>query len=73
MEAGPLTNQLTSSHRGYLAYDNLAVERHQRILAGVFRVKVRRIMIIEVHSDDDTEERRDDRHGRIVAVQVMGR
>lgn len=73
MEAGPLANQLTSSRGGYLAFENLAVECHQRVLTRVFRVKMRRRMIIEVHANDDTEESRDDRHGGIVAVRGEGK
>jgi hypothetical protein len=34
-------------------------------------MKMGRSMVVEEHPDDDTEERRDDRHGRIVAEREV--
>jgi hypothetical protein len=70
MQPGPLSDELSRTCRTNFAFHDLTFERDNRILAAVFSVKVRRSMIIEIHPNDDTEEHRDDRHDRIVAVQA---
>src|SRR5205823_594975 len=73
----PFAQQPPAGPRRNLALDDIPFEVEQRLLPMVVRVKVRRRVVVEVHSDNDPKEGRDDRHvydrSRGVLVAVFNR
>ena len=67
MTTRPVTHQLSRRRRGNVAGPKPTVKRKRRLLALKLDVKMWRIMISEIHSDDDPEECRNDGHVRLLA------
>jgi hypothetical protein len=58
----PLTNQLSCGARPNLAFDDSPAKIDHCILTVILGVEMWRSVIVEVHANNDPEERRDDRH-----------
>ena len=67
MTTCPVAHQLPSGSGGNISRTKSTVKSERRLLSLKFNVEMWRIMISEIHSDDDPEKRRDDRHGRFLA------
>ena len=67
MTTSPVPHQLPGSPGGNISRTEPTVKSKRRLLALEFNVEVWRIMVSEIHSDDDSEERRDDWHARFLA------
>lgn len=63
MVEAPLPDQRLGALRQLTLQDSAVAEGHQRFVALVFHVNVRRGMVREVHADVDAEKAGDDRHG----------
>jgi len=62
MTTSPVVHQFPGGPGGNISRTKPTVKSERCLLALKLDVKVRRIVICEIHSDDDSEERRDDRH-----------
>ena len=62
MDRGPLHSQAERSRRQGSVQDARPIDRDLRFVLSVHGVKVRRQVILELHSNDDPEEPRDLRH-----------
>jgi hypothetical protein len=67
MTTSPVTHQFPSRPGRNISRTKPTVKSERRLLSLKFNVEMWRIMISEIHSDDDPEKRRDDRHGRFLA------
>jgi hypothetical protein len=56
MKIDPFPDKLGRRSRNKVALEDVSVKIEDRLRAGVFRMKMRRIMIIKEHPDDDSEE-----------------
>jgi hypothetical protein len=63
----PIAHQFPGCCGRNIPRTKLAVKSERCLLALKFNVKVWRIMISEIHSDDDSEERRNDWHESFLA------
>ena len=62
MQLRPGANALTRLSRLDLPGNEIAVEIDLRLLPRMFRVKMRRLMLLLEHADHDAKERRDNGH-----------
>jgi len=67
MTTSPITYQFPGCPGGNISGAKPTVKSERRLLALKLDMKMWRIMISEIHSDDDAEKRRDDRHGWLLA------
>jgi len=68
MEGRPFNHESYHARRQPAGEDGEVADIKQRKVAAVFRMEVRRIVIVEEHLDDDAEEPADLRHGRARAA-----
>jgi len=67
MPTSPVAHQFPGRPGGNISRVKLPVKRERCLLALKLDVKMWRIMISEIHSDDDPEKRRNDRHESFLA------
>src|SRR5712692_3301520 len=70
MQDCPLANQPQRRRRLDVAHEHSTAEVKLALLALVLGVKVRRVMLLVKHPNDDSEEDRDDRYGRSIASSM---
>ena len=64
---GPVTYKFPGRSGGNISRMKSTIKGERRSLAPKLDMKMRRIMIAEIHSDNDSEERGNDRHGCLPA------
>jgi len=67
MPTSPVAHQFPGRPGGNISRVKPPVKRERCLFALKLDVKMWRIMISEIHSDDDPEKRRNDRHGSFLA------
>jgi hypothetical protein len=69
---GPLLDQAQRSLRANAADDQLPAQVKLGLLALMFSVEVRGLVVLIEHPDHNTEERRDDRHASVYNGELPG-
>jgi hypothetical protein len=72
VQARPLGHELERATRKTADQHLIAADHDCRVMLGVFGVEVGRVVVVEVHRDDDSVEEADAGHGAIMSVAADG-